>query len=40
MDNKTALQLAIEKRDALIKLNEKLKDHLNTKTNRFMVSFF
>ena len=39
MDNKTALQLAIEKRDSLIKLNEKLKNDFSVNANRTMISF-
>lgn len=39
MDNKTTLQLAIEKRDSLVKLNEKLENKFNISANRTMVSF-
>ena len=39
MDNKTAFQLAIEKRDSLIKLNEKLKNDFSINSNRTMISF-
>lgn len=40
MDNKTTLQLAIEKRDSLVKLNKKLENNFNISANRTMVSFF
>lgn len=40
MDNKTTLQLAIEKRDSLVKLNEKLEHNFNISSNRTIVSFF
>ena len=40
MDNKTTLQLAIEKRDSLVKLNEKLENKFNMNANRTIVSFF
>lgn len=39
MDNKTTLQLAIEKRDSLVKLNKKLENNFNISANRTMVSF-
>jgi len=39
MDNKTTLQLVIEKRDSLVKLNEKLENKFNMSANRTMVSF-
>lgn len=40
MDNKTTLQLAIEKRDSLVKLNEKLENKFNMSANLTIVSFF
>ena len=39
MDNKTTLQLAIEKRDSLVKLNKKLENNFNISANRTMVPF-